>query len=81
MRPDEQVRVDYQIAEYLTAPVGEGTQVGNADYYIGDELIASFPVKTSSGAEALTWKYCIEWAIRAITSGGTSFFENQIFGQ
>ncbi len=60
MREDEQVRIRKKILKEMTAPVEEGVTAGQVDYYIGDDLAASFPVKTTERVGEWTIKFCLK---------------------
>lgn len=45
MRPDEELNVRESIPRALAAPVVKGQIVGSLQYYIGDELAASYPLQ------------------------------------
>lgn len=45
MRPDEELNVRESIPRALAAPVAKGQIVGSLQYYIGDELAASYPLQ------------------------------------
>lgn len=59
---NEKVQVKYTGKKSLCAPVEKGEVVGNAEYYIGKEKIASYPIVTQEQAKARTK----EWYIRCV---------------
>ncbi|MGN0290986.1 MAG: D-alanyl-D-alanine carboxypeptidase family protein [Lachnospiraceae bacterium] len=58
----EKVQVKYTGKKSLTAPVKKGEVVGSAEYYIGREKIASYPIVTTEQAKERTQ----EWYIHCI---------------
>ena len=58
MGKDEPVTVRKKIPKELSAPVEEGTAVGQVDYYVSSDLIASFPVKTTRRVRKWTLEFC-----------------------
>lgn len=56
---NEKVKVIYKVPKLLEAPVMANTTVGNAEYYIGDDLIANFPILTSSSIEVIDFRFCL----------------------
>lgn len=67
MRKDETPDIRYEYPKERTAPVEAGTPVGSASYYVGGELVASYPIYTSEAAERIDLKWCIEKCIGKIT--------------
>lgn len=60
MRKDEKVTMKKKIVKSLTAPVYKGTPAGQIDYYAGEDLIASFPVKTTETVRAWDLDFCVK---------------------
>lgn len=58
MRPDDPVTIKKKVAKELSAPVEEGMAAGQIDYYVGDDLIASFPVKTTGRVGKWNLEFC-----------------------
>jgi serine-type D-Ala-D-Ala carboxypeptidase (penicillin-binding protein 5/6) len=60
----DEVKVIYEIEKEIEAPVTPDQQVGVAKYYVNDELVKTFPIKTSTGIEKIdlkfTWKQVID---------------------
>ena len=67
MREDETTDIRYEYPKELKAPVKAGTPVGSASYYVGNELVASYPIYASDTAEKIDLKWCIEKCIGKIT--------------
>lgn len=60
MRKDETPDIRYEYPKERPAPVEAGTPVGSASYYVGGELVASYPIYASDTAEKIDLKWCIE---------------------
>ncbi|WP_167954745.1 D-alanyl-D-alanine carboxypeptidase family protein [Anaerosporobacter faecicola] len=60
----EEVKVIYEIEKEVKAPVVANQEVGVAKYYLEDEYLASFPIRTTYGVEAIdlnfTWNQILE---------------------
>ncbi len=57
MKKDEIIKIVYQLPLFLTAPVTEVTIVGNAKYYIGDELLGEYPILTTKSIDKIDFNY------------------------
>lgn len=55
---DEQVRVEYDIPDVLTAPQDKGNIVGSARYYINDALYAEIPIYTTEESKRIDLRFC-----------------------
>lgn len=60
MEDNERVRIVYELASYLRAPVDKDMEVGMAKYYIDDELFAEIPIYTSESVASIDMKYCMK---------------------
>ena len=58
MRKDEPIIVRSKIAKRLTAPVEEGMVVGQADYYLGEDLLISYPIRTTGQVGIWNPEFC-----------------------
>ena len=58
MRADEPVTIKKKTVTGLSAPVEAGMPAGQVDYYVGDDLVASFPVKTTRRVREWTLDFC-----------------------
>jgi len=58
MRNDEPVTIKRKVARSLTAPVENGTSVGQIDYYVGDDLITSYPIVTTERVGLWDMEFC-----------------------
>lgn len=64
MRKDEPVRLVKKTARELTAPVQAGQEAGQVDYYVGDELVASYPVRTVKGVGEWSLDFCAKTLLK-----------------
>lgn len=53
----EEVKVVYEIEKVVEAPVQLDEQVGIAKYYINNELVKAFPIKTSTKIDKIDYKF------------------------
>lgn len=60
MKKDEPIRIKKSVARVLSAPVEEGMTAGQVDYYVGDDLIASYPVRTTGRVRKWNYDFCIK---------------------
>lgn len=60
MKEDEMVRIVYELPQYLVAPVTADTVIGNAKYYIGNELYEEVPIYTAGDIEKIDLEYCLK---------------------
>ena len=56
----EQIFAEFQIPEYLQAPVSEGAVIGNVTICLEDEPVLYLPVILKEAAEGISLKYCVE---------------------
>lgn len=61
---NEQVRVECDVCDGLTAPVKAGTEVGSVRYYLGDELIYEEKVVTKDAVDKIDFPWCFEQIIK-----------------
>ncbi len=60
LREDEQVEVEVKKEDSLEAPVGKGTLVGSARYYLNGDLIKEYEIKTSEDVKERTFTWCFK---------------------
>lgn len=60
MKKDDVVKIEYKIPTVIGAPIGADTVVGNAKYYVNDELIQQFPILTAKEVAKIDLPFCIE---------------------
>lgn len=53
----DEVKVVYEITKEVEAPVKPDEQVGVARYYVNDELVKTFPIKTSTSIEKIDHEF------------------------
>lgn len=58
MRKDEEVRVEYNAKDVLTAPVKAGTEVGTVEYSVGDVVYRREKILTKESVDAIDLKWC-----------------------
>ncbi len=58
MRKDEPVKIRKKVARSLYAPVEIGMSVGQIDYYVGEDLISSYPIVTTEQVGLWDLKFC-----------------------
>lgn len=58
MAADEPVTVKKKAARELAAPVEPGMMAGQVDYYVGDDLMASFPILTTDRVGRWDAEFC-----------------------
>ncbi|HPU63523.1 MAG TPA: D-alanyl-D-alanine carboxypeptidase family protein [Mobilitalea sp.] len=56
---DEKVHIEYNLPEYLTAPVIKGQQVGSAKYYINGNLYTEIPIYTTDESKKIDFNFCL----------------------
>ena len=69
MRADEQVKVKYNLAENLVAPVEPGMTVGTIDYMVGETIYRREAIVTVDSVGAID----LEWCMRQILERFFSF--------
>lgn len=60
LSPQDEVRVEWELPDRLTAPVQKGTQVGRELYYVNGSLYASLAVMAAGDVEAIDFPYCLK---------------------
>lgn len=56
----ETIETKVELKEEMTAPIKEGTVVGSVQYFLGEELIRSYPIVTEEGAERIDFRWCLK---------------------
>lgn len=56
----ETIETKVELKEEMTAPIKEGTVVGSVQYFLGEELIHSYPIVTEEGAERIDFRWCLK---------------------
>lgn len=60
MRADESVTVKKKVVPSLAAPVERDQLAGQIDYYVGNDLVASYPIRTLQKVREWTYEFCIK---------------------
>lgn len=60
MNQNEPVTIKKKVVKELTAPVAAGMAVGQVDYYVGEGLVASFPVTASETVGKWDLEFCVK---------------------
>lgn len=60
LREDEDIRIETDIKREWKAPVKKGEQAGTVSYYLGDELLKQYDIKTVNAVEKITFRWCLE---------------------
>ena len=60
LREDEQVRVETELPQALSAPVEKGKAVGTVRYYLGEELMAEYPLYTQGQVKKIDFDWCFD---------------------
>lgn len=60
MNQNEPVTIKKKVVKELTAPVAAGMAVGQVDYYVGEDLVASFPVTASETVGKWDLEFCVK---------------------
>ena len=63
MNQNEPVTIKKKVVKELTAPVAAGMAVGQVDYYVGEDLVASFPVTASETVGKWDLEFCVKTLI------------------
>ncbi len=58
MRKDEPVTIKKKTVKKLTAPVEAGASAGQVDYYVGEDLVASYPIVTTEKVGLWDMDFC-----------------------
>ncbi len=60
LKTGEQIQVDFQIEDQLTAPVSSGTQVGSIRYLVNGEVYAVEYIYTTENIAAINYLWCLK---------------------
>ena len=63
-REDEPVTVKKQVVSSLKAPLEAGAAAGQVDYYVGDDMIASYPVVTTEKVGLWDLDFCAKTLLK-----------------
>ena len=59
MKEDEEIRVEYTLADTLTAPVVCGMSVGRVDYIVDDQIYRTECIVTAENLEEIDQEWCM----------------------
>lgn len=60
LREEEKITISYELADYLQAPVEEGSLLGMITYRLGDEVLKEYRVEAANGVERIDLPWCIQ---------------------
>lgn len=60
LREEEEITISYELADYLQAPVEEGSLLGMITYRLGDEVLKEYRVEAANGVERIDLPWCIQ---------------------
>lgn len=66
MRNDESITIRTRMLKSLEAPVEAGISVGQLEYYIGDERIASYPIVTAESVDLWDMEFCFKTLLKKL---------------
>lgn len=58
IRKDEVVSVEYELPDYVEAPIEANSIIGHAHYYIDDKLYYILPIYADNSVEKIDFKFC-----------------------
>lgn len=64
LREDEEIRVEYNLEDTLTAPVERGMAVGNIDYIVGDVVYKRETIVTATDVGRIDMRWCMEQILK-----------------
>ena len=64
LKKGEQIQVDCQMAEELTAPVSAGTQIGTVKYLVDGDVYKVEYIVTSNDIPAIDFQWCLRQIIK-----------------
>ena len=60
----DRVEVKTQVAEILTAPVADHTEVGSVSYYLNGQLVKRYAICTDGAVEECTFGWICRYIVR-----------------
>lgn len=60
LREEEEITISYELADYLQAPVEEGSLLGMITYRLGNEVLKEYRVEAANGVERIDLPWCIQ---------------------
>ena len=64
MRADELVTIKKRVLNTLSAPVEAGIAAGQVDYYVGQDLVASYPIVTTEKVGLWDMEFCAKTLLK-----------------
>lgn len=64
MRPDEPVIIKKSVSNGLSAPVEAGIAAGQVAYYVGEDLVASYPIVTTEKVGLWDMEFCAKTLLK-----------------
>ena len=61
LKDSENITCKLKLEKVLLAPVDKGTSVGKIEYYLGNTVMFSCPVKAAEDIDQITYRYCMEY--------------------
>lgn len=63
LREEEEITISYELADYLAAPVEEGTLLGMITYRLGDEVLKEYRVEAGNSVERIDVSWCMRMVL------------------
>ncbi len=63
LREEEEITISYEVADYLTAPVEEGSLLGMITYHLGDEVLKEYRVEAGNSVERINMPWCMQMVL------------------
>lgn len=57
---DDYIKINFYTPEKLEAPIEENTIIGQAIYYINDQIITEIPIFTSASIDEIDFEFCLD---------------------
>ena len=64
MREDENIMIKTAIRKQLQAPLPEGVAVGQAEYCLGDHVLACIPIVTAESVDQWSLEFCLKTLLK-----------------
>lgn len=63
LREEEEITISYELADYLQAPVEEGSLLGMITYRLGDEVLKEYRVEAANSVERIDMLWCMQMVL------------------
>lgn len=70
LKQGEEPIIRYEYPKEMKAPVTAGTPVGSASYYIGEEMVASYPIYAADSVERIDLIWCLKGCLSSFLFEG-----------